>query len=114
MLNSPTGEAQSGYLNRSSSSPMDKVNKIKSACSYRTARRVFFGAALMLSPSHSFAEGNSARDAFVREVVVTLLQTQASHISPEDTVERAYRAWNRYQLLVEGERAGTKTAMGAE
>lgn len=54
-----------------------------------------------LLPALARGEDNPARDAFVKDVVVTLLQTQAAHVSPEETVNRAYQAWLRYQSLVE-------------
>lgn len=59
-----------------------------------------------LLPALALGEDNPARDAFVKDVVVTLLQTQASHVSPEETVNRAYAAWLRYQSLVEETKKG--------
>jgi hypothetical protein len=64
-------------------------------------KKIFLFGALALLPALSRGEEDTPRDRFVREVVATLLQTQAAHISPEDTVDRAYRAWVRYQSLIE-------------
>lgn len=45
---------------------------------------------------------NSSRDGFIRDVVVALLETRASHINAEQHVEEAFRAWVKYQELAEG------------
>jgi hypothetical protein len=77
-------------------------------------KKLFLAGMLTLIPSLSWGEDNSARDAFVREVVVTLLQTQAAHVGVEETVNRAYQAWQKYQSLVEETEAGKKTGGAGE
>jgi len=60
---------------------------------------VFALACLFTSQAQAGTE-NTSRDAFVRDLTITLLETRATHISAEQHVESAYRAWVRYQELV--------------
>jgi hypothetical protein len=50
-------------------------------------------------PSISFANENSSRDQFVKDIVIALIETQAAHISTEAHVITAYKAWEKYQEL---------------
>jgi hypothetical protein len=50
-------------------------------------------------PSISFANENSSRDQFVKDIVIALIETQAAHVSTEAHVITAYKAWEKYQEL---------------
>lgn len=50
--------------------------------------------------SSSFAkDDNPSRDAFVRDIIISLIENKASHIDTAQHVETAYAAWQRYQDL---------------
>lgn len=50
----------------------------------------------------SFAkDDNSSRDAFVRDIIISLIENKASHIDTAQHVETAYAAWQKYQELAE-------------
>jgi hypothetical protein len=51
------------------------------------------------TPSISFANENTSRDQFVRDIVIALIKTQAAHVSTEAHVITAYKAWEKYQEL---------------
>jgi|LakMenEpi03Aug12_release.lakeMendotaPanAssembly.Ray.scaffolds.fasta_scaffold3997572_1 hypothetical protein len=49
----------------------------------------------------SFAkDDNTSRDAFVRDIVISLIENKASHVDTAQHVETAYAAWQRYQDLI--------------
>lgn len=55
-------------------------------------------------PNLSFAkDDNSSRDAFVRDIIISLIENKASHVDTNQHVEVAYAAWQRYQDLVNQE-----------
>jgi hypothetical protein len=50
-------------------------------------------------PSISFANDNSSRDQFVKDIVIALIERKAGHVSTEEHVVAAYKAWEKYQEL---------------
>jgi hypothetical protein len=55
---------------------------------------------ILLLPNAALAsEKTEQRDAFVREVVVTLIREKAAHVTVDQHVETAFAAWQRYQEL---------------
>jgi hypothetical protein len=60
----------------------------------------FVTSVLLASSPSQAGETNESRDVFIREIVATLIETKASHISAEQHVETAFRAWQRYQDLI--------------
>ncbi len=74
-------------------------------------KRTVLLAAISVPGVSQAGDSQQSRDAFVREVVVTLLQTQASHVSARDTVDKAYAAWQRYQELVRESESPSSSAV---
>lgn len=56
---------------------------------------------LSLTPPIAYSkDDNTSRDAFVRDIIISLIENKASHIDTAQHVETAYAAWQRYQELV--------------
>jgi len=59
---------------------------------------------LILTGAAQASEGHEQRDAFVREIVVTLIREKATHVTVNQHVEAAFAAWQRYQELAQNEK----------
>jgi hypothetical protein len=44
-------------------------------------------------------DDNTSRDAFVRDIIISLIENKASHIDTAQHVGTAYTAWQKYQQL---------------
>jgi hypothetical protein len=65
-------------------------------------KKLIFFLFVFMFVSSSWA--NEARDKFVREIVIQLIESRNSHVNISGYVKEAVDGWCEYQRLVNGEK----------